>query len=171
MNGLGSQWMRPSTVTWRSCIASSSAACVRAGVRLISSASSTFVKTAPGTNCGSPSFFTVVPIRSSGVVSGVNWMRLKRTPSTRAMPAAIIVFATPGGPSSEHVTSGDRGDEQEVELLAVPDDDLCHLAAHVGAQLARDRIGRHGHSRRVARRRGRISDVHGGASSVAAAFG
>jgi hypothetical protein len=37
----------PSTLTWRSSIASSSAACVFGGVRLISSASSRFVKTGP----------------------------------------------------------------------------------------------------------------------------
>ena len=100
MNGLGSQCIRPSAVTCRSCIASSRLACVRGGVRLISSASRTFVKTAPGTNCSSPIFLTVVPTMWPGVVSGVNWIRLNCTPSTRATPAAISVFATPGGPSS-----------------------------------------------------------------------
>ena len=44
----------PSTDTWRSCIASSSAACVLGGVRLISSASSRFVNTGPGRNASSP---------------------------------------------------------------------------------------------------------------------
>jgi hypothetical protein len=40
----------PSTETCFSCIASSSAACVFGGVRLISSASSRLVKTGPGRN-------------------------------------------------------------------------------------------------------------------------
>ena len=40
-NGSGSGNVSPSTVTWRSCIASSRADCVFGGVRLISSASST----------------------------------------------------------------------------------------------------------------------------------
>ena len=47
-NGAASGNVVPSTVTWRSCIASSSAACVFGGVRLISSASSTPVKIGPG---------------------------------------------------------------------------------------------------------------------------
>ena len=47
-NGCGSVWQTPSTVTWCSAIASSSALCVRGGARLISSASSTWANTGPG---------------------------------------------------------------------------------------------------------------------------
>ena len=53
MNGSGSGRGVPSTVTWRSSIASSSAAWVLGGVRLISSASIRLVKTGPSrkVNC------------------------------------------------------------------------------------------------------------------------
>ena len=73
---------------------------MRGGVRLISSASRTLVKTAPGENVSSPRRRTSSPVISSGRVSGVNWTRLKETPRTRAIPLAMSVFATPGGPSS-----------------------------------------------------------------------
>ena len=46
----GSGCVAPSTVTWCSAIASSSALCVRGGARLISSASSTWANTGPGWN-------------------------------------------------------------------------------------------------------------------------
>ena len=50
MNGSGSLRVCPSTLTWPSPIASSSAAWVFGGVRLISSASSSWVNTGPGRN-------------------------------------------------------------------------------------------------------------------------
>ena len=54
MNGSGSGRACPSMVTCRSSIASSSAACVFGGVRLISSASSRLVNTGPSRNRNSP---------------------------------------------------------------------------------------------------------------------
>ena len=48
--GSGSLRVVPSIETWRSSIASSSALCVFGGARLISSASTTELKTAPGWN-------------------------------------------------------------------------------------------------------------------------
>ena len=53
-NGAGRLNVWPSTVTWRSCIASSSAAWVLGGVRLISSPMSTLVKTGPSWNSNVP---------------------------------------------------------------------------------------------------------------------
>ncbi len=47
MNGRSSGWVCPSAVTWCSCIASRSAACVFGGARLISSARRRFAKTGP----------------------------------------------------------------------------------------------------------------------------
>ena len=47
-NGSGKLRVSPSTVTWPSAIASSSALCVRGEARLISSASKIVVKTGPG---------------------------------------------------------------------------------------------------------------------------
>lgn len=56
MNGSGSARADPSTLTWRSSIASSSAACVFGGVRLTSSASRRLVKTGPSRNSNSDVF-------------------------------------------------------------------------------------------------------------------
>ena len=55
--------MFPPAVTWRSCIASSSAACVFGGVRLISSASTMFAKTGPSTNRNDAPFRSPGPPR------------------------------------------------------------------------------------------------------------
>jgi hypothetical protein len=78
-NGTGSGRGSPSTVTCRSSIASSSAACVFGGVRLISSARIRFANTGPGTNASfrppSPSCKISVPVMSAGIKSGVNWIR------------------------------------------------------------------------------------------------
>ena len=85
-----------------SCMASSSADCVLGGVRLISSAMSTWVNSGPrisrkARDAGSN---TLVPMTSVGMRSGVNWMRAKRTPSAAANARASSVLPTPGGPSS-----------------------------------------------------------------------
>jgi hypothetical protein len=53
-NGRSSSRVPSSLVTWRSCIASSSAACVFGGARLISSPSRMCVKIGPGWNRRSP---------------------------------------------------------------------------------------------------------------------
>ncbi len=95
----------PRTVTRSaSCIASSSAACVFGGVRLISSASSTCANSGPGTKVqrrrpvvGSSSMMSV-PVTSVGIRSGVNWMRLNDRPSASASVRTSSVFAVPGMP-------------------------------------------------------------------------
>ena len=56
MNGSGIWCVTPSTVTWRSSIASSSADCVLGVARLISSASTTCAMIGPGRNSKSPVF-------------------------------------------------------------------------------------------------------------------
>ncbi len=89
-------------VTWPSCIASSSAAWVFGGVRLISSASTTLAKTGPRLSRKLPvsESKTFVPTTSAGIMSGLNWMRLKETSSARAALRASSVLAVPGTPSS-----------------------------------------------------------------------
>ena len=101
-NGGSSGLVCPSMVTCRSCIASSSADCVLAGARLISSHRSTCAKTGPGWKRKPPcaGWKTLVPVTSAGIRSGVNWMRLYVPPNTVASVRASIVLATPGGPSS-----------------------------------------------------------------------
>ena len=88
----------PSIVTCRSCIASSSAACVFGGARLISSARRRFVKIGPGRNSKSASrwFQIEEPVTSDGIRSGVNWIRLKPMLVTCANDRAASVFASPG---------------------------------------------------------------------------
>ena len=53
-NGSGRRYVSSPIVTWRSCIDSRSADCTFAGARLISSASSMFVKTGPFFGVNSP---------------------------------------------------------------------------------------------------------------------
>ena len=82
-NGSGKRIVSPAAVTLCSCIASSSAACVRGGVRLISSASTMFAKIGPRTKrklrapVAVSSSRISVPVMSLGTRSGVNWMRRK----------------------------------------------------------------------------------------------
>src|SRR5579884_432304 len=97
-NGGWSAKLRPSTVTCRSCIPSSSADWVLAGARLISSARRRLVKTGPARNTNSPERWskTKEPVTSPGIRSGVNWMRLKPSRITRAKLRAIRVLARPG---------------------------------------------------------------------------
>ena len=96
----------PPIVTCFSCIASSRAACVLGGVRLISSARITFAKIGPGRNLNMrwpdclSSCNTSVPVMSDGIRSGVNWMRLKLRLSASDRARIINVFAKPGTPTS-----------------------------------------------------------------------
>ena len=93
----GSGCVSPSTETWRSCIASSSADWVRGVARLISSTSTTLVKTGPGTKRKSPGArSTLLPVTSPGSRSGVPWTRANDRPSDRANALASSVLPTPG---------------------------------------------------------------------------
>ena len=85
-------------VTCFSSIASSRAACVFGGARLISSASRTFVKSGPGRSLNSPACWSYmyVPMISAGRRSGVNCTRLNLHPSAVANVFAINVLANPG---------------------------------------------------------------------------
>ncbi len=100
-NGSGSGCAAPSSVTCRSCIASSSADCVFAGARFTSSASTTLPKIGPRRirNCPVESSYTEVPTTSLGMRSGVNWIRLNVPPMSWATVRASSVFAVPGTPS------------------------------------------------------------------------
>ena len=98
-NGYGRSRVTPSTVTWYSAIASSSADCVFGVARLISSTRTTFAKTGPGRNSKSRVFWlnTDSPVTSVGWRSGVHWMRDIVAPSiVPAIARASTVFAVPG---------------------------------------------------------------------------
>src|SRR4051794_8592348 len=98
-NGRGSGRVSPSTVTWRSAIASRSADCVFGSARLTSSARSTFANTGPGRNSNSRVrwSYSDIPVTSDGWRSGVHWMRAAAAPVTLCASArASTVLAVPG---------------------------------------------------------------------------
>jgi hypothetical protein len=97
-NGRSSGRVTPSLVTCRSCIASSSAAWVFGGARLISSARRRLVKIGPGRNSNSVVRWSKIdaPVTSDGIRSGVNWIRANSMLATCAKERAIRVFASPG---------------------------------------------------------------------------
>src|SRR5690606_9733168 len=105
-NGRGSGIVCPAAVTCRSCIASSSAACVRGGVRLISSARTMFAKIGPFTNrkrrapVAASSSRISVPVMSLGTRSGVNWIRRNSSAIASAIERIMSVLARPGTPTS-----------------------------------------------------------------------
>ena len=93
-------------MTLCSCIASSSAACVLGGVRLISSARIMLAKIGPcrKTNLRRPvsgsSCRMSVPVMSAGIRSGVNWMRLNDRCRIFETVRTRSVLARPGTPTS-----------------------------------------------------------------------
>ena len=124
----------PPTVTWYSCIASSSAACVFGGVRLISSARMMFAKTGPGMNrmCaragGASSSMTSVPRMSDGIRSGVNWMRLNFRCTASASVLISSVLASPGTPRSRQWPPARNAIRISVHHGVLPDDHLAQFA-------------------------------------------
>src|SRR4029079_13505582 len=105
-NGSGSGIVWPLAVTLCSCIASSSAACVRGGARLISSAKTMLANTGPCTKrklrapLAASSSRISVPVMSLGTRSGVNWIRWKSRCTASASERTMSVFARPGTPTS-----------------------------------------------------------------------
>ena len=124
-------------LTWPSPMASSSAAWVLGGVRLISSASSSWVKTGPGRNTISPVRWSYrgAPMTSEGSRSGVNWMRAKSRPSARANDRAISVLPRPGQVLQQHVAAGQDADQHQFERPAVADHRPLDLVQDGGAPL------------------------------------
>ena len=100
-NGSGRTWVVPSIETWRSCIASSSADWVRGVARLISSTSSRFVNTGPGTNRRPPGSNRLAPVTSDGSRSGVPWIRaIRRSRRPGRRPGRAASCRCPGTSSS-----------------------------------------------------------------------
>src|SRR5579871_373697 len=110
MNGASSGRVTPSTVTCRSSMHSSSAACVFGEARLTSSTRRRLAKTGPARNSNSLRCWlkTLTPVTSDGSRSGVNWSRAKRQSSERASAFASIVFPTPGKSSTMRCPSATR---------------------------------------------------------------
>ncbi len=112
----------PSTVTWRSSMASSRADWVLGVARLISSASTIWAKIGPGRNSNSRLCWLKIetPVTSEGSRSGVNWMRLKLQPIERAMRLASIVLPTPGTSSSSTWPSQSRATSSSSTTSRLP---------------------------------------------------
>ena len=87
-------------------MASSRAAWVLGGVRLISSARIMLAKIGPAMNVNwrrpvsGSSCRMSVPVMSEGIRSGVNWMRLKERLEISATVLTSSVLASPGTPTS-----------------------------------------------------------------------
>ena len=134
-NGSGRCIVSWPTVTSRSCIACKSAAWVLGGVRLISSARMMLAKIGPGTNRNarrpaSGSSRTLVPVMSEGIRSGVNWMRLKLTSRILAIELTIRVLARPGTPDQQNVAPREDRRQDQLDDVALADDDLVQLGDH-----------------------------------------
>ena len=129
-NGSGRSRVTPSAVTWRSSIASSSADCVLGVARLISSASSTCVKTGPGWN--TKPFFSrskiEMPTTSAGSRSLVNCTRLKRRPSDDRQRVRQRGLADARHVLDQQVAAGQQADQRLANLQVLADDDLADLA-------------------------------------------
>ncbi len=99
-NGAGSLNVSLPIVTRRSCMASSSALCTLGAARLISSASSRFVKIGPLCTRKSLVRWSRIsePMMSEGSRSTVNWMRAKWRSIVLDSAATKSVLARPGTP-------------------------------------------------------------------------
>src|ERR1700686_3161060 len=92
----------PSMVIWRSSMASSTAACVRGGLRLAWAARSRSVKSGP--RCSAKLLVerlsTLLPMMSAGIRSEVHCTRRNSRSNSRAKLLMTSVLAIPGTPSS-----------------------------------------------------------------------
>ena len=134
MNGLGSACVWPSSVTWYSCMTSSSALCVLAGARLISSASSRCVNTGPRTM--RISIGLRIEHRVAGDVGG-HHVRRELHASVAELQglrhgAHQQRLAESGDTFDEHVAGRHQREHHFLDHARLPDDRL----ADAGAQLA-----------------------------------
>ena len=133
--------MTPSIVTCRSCIASSSAACVFGGARLISSASRMFVKIGPARNSNAASRWFQIdePVTSDGSRSGVNWTRAKSKPGDLRERPRRQRLREPRDVLEEDVAVGEHPGEDQLEPVALADDRPLDLVEDRGALARRPR--------------------------------
>ena len=104
-------------MTWRSCIASSSAAWVLGGVRLISSASSNSVKIGPRVSEKLEvwKLNRFVPMMSAGIRSGVNWMRPKSSPIACGESVRQERLGRARRAFEQYVPAGEQCDEHQID--------------------------------------------------------
>ena len=120
------------TDTLFSCIASSSADWDFGVARLISSASMRLAKMGLYWKSkyfvpSSVSRTTFVPMRSPGIRSGVNWIRLNFRFSTLRERVHDLGFPETGDPLEQHVSSRQQARHDAADDFDVADDDAGHL--------------------------------------------
>ena len=129
-NGSGSGRVTPSTVTWCSAIASSSADWVFGVARLISSTRTTFAKSGPGWNTNARRSWSKIesPVASVGCRSGVHWMRENSMSldAGRDRPGEDRLRRA-GHVLEQDVPAGDEGRQDEADLLALAVDDRLEV--------------------------------------------
>ena len=117
-------------------MASSRAAWVLGGVRLISSARIMLAKTGPWTNRKTrlpvvrSSSRTSVPVMSEGIRSGVNWMRLNDRSSTCDERADQQRLGQARHADQQAVAPAEHRDQHLLDDLLLPDDDPRELRRH-----------------------------------------
>ncbi len=67
---------------------------------------------------------------SEGIRSGVNWIRLKPTSRIRAIELTIKRLGQPRHADQEHVPSREDRRQDQLDHLALTDDDLVELRDH-----------------------------------------
>jgi hypothetical protein len=143
-------------VTCFSCIASSSAACVFGGVRLISSASSRPAKRGPELEVAGPLVVDERPGDVAGQQVGRELGALEVEPQRLGEAAGRERLAQAGEVLHEHVTAGEDAREHEPQRLPLADDGPVHLVEDGAAQVAdagEVQLG-HGHHCSIRRRMG-----------------
>ena len=138
-NGSPSACRTRPTVTCRSCMASSRAACVLGGVRLTSSARITLENSGPSRKRNSRlpvvrfSTITSVPVMSAGVRSGVNWMRLKLRFERAAQGADHQRLGQARHAFQQAMPAAEEADQQFFDDRRLADDDLAQLVHDLAA--------------------------------------
>ena len=123
--------MRPAAVTWYSCIASSSAACVFGGVRLISSARMMFAKIGPCHEPQRPVAVLLVEDLGAGDVGRHQVRReldaLERQVQDLGERRDQERLGEAGHADDQAVAAGEQRDEELLDDLVLADDHLADL--------------------------------------------
>ena len=139
-------------MTWCSCIASSSAACVLGGVRLISSASITFAKTGPRTKRSARAPPVLVEDLGAGDVGRHQVRReldaLEAQVEDLGERADQQRLGQAGHAGQQAVAAGEERDQQLLDDVVLADDHLAQLLADAAAAFddtGDDFLGGRGH--------------------------
>ena len=140
-NGRSSGYVRPAAVTWYSCIASSSAACVFGGVRLISSARRICAKIGPFTKRSDAVAALLVEHFGAGDVGrhqvGRELDPLERQVEDLRDRLDQQRLGQAGHAGDQAVAAGEERHQHLVDDLVLADDDLADLGEDPLAALRR----------------------------------